>query len=354
MGALTIPSICDRHRCTISARGTVTGRGSRCRLASRPPEAPERTMDDGLTFHHSRMTDALSRLIRLAHLHGSVDLRCLMAGQFMVDHEAAEPGQVPFYLVLDGRCAVTTDSATVTLSTGDLLLVSRGEAHQVTAPSGRKFRFSDESGPMFTTRRTVGVKPDLDLFCGHYHFDTAAGELLFRLLPALVHVTPDTAATTLADLLRDEARFAGPGSAAVVSALCDAMLAMGLRSRPEQRLDTPALWTALGDEALGKVVSGIVERPGDSWTIERMAETASMSRSTFLRRFTARTGTTAATLLTTIRMMVAADLLTNSDRSMSRIAGDVGYSSESAFSQAFRATVGLSPAQYRKNAVHHE
>jgi methylphosphotriester-DNA--protein-cysteine methyltransferase len=43
-----------------------------------------------------------------------------------------------------------------------------------------------------------------------------------------------------------------------------------------------------------------------------------------LCRVSARTGTTATTLLTTIRMMVAADLLTRSDRSVSRVAGEAG------------------------------
>jgi AraC family transcriptional activator of mtrCDE len=57
-----------------------------------------------------------------------------------------------------------------------------------------------------------------------------------------------------------------------------------------------------------------------------------------------------ATLLTAIRMMAAADLLTRTNHSIGRVAHDVGYRSESAFSQAFRAALGTSPAQYRKHA----
>ncbi|MCI2423381.1 AraC family transcriptional regulator [Saccharopolyspora sp. K220] len=295
--------------------------------------------------------DGVSRLIRLAHLEGGLDVRCLMAGQFTLENEAAGPGEVPFHLVLEGSCTVTTGSSAVDLGPGDLLLLTHGDAHQVTASSGRRRRFEDEPGPTFVTRRTVGAEHELDLFCGHYHFESAAGTLLFRLLPSLVHVTLDTPALTLADVLRGEAQFDGPGTGAVVCSLCDALLAMALRSRPDQRLDTPALWTAMGDDVLGRVIADIVERPGEPWTIDRMAAAASMSRATFLRRFTARTGTTVATLLTAIRMMVAADLLTRSDHSVARVASEVGYRSESAFAQAFRATVGAPPAQFRKNAV---
>ncbi|WP_285644335.1 AraC family transcriptional regulator [Lentzea sp. NBRC 102530] len=99
---------------------------------------------------------------------------------------------------------------------------------------------------------------------------------------------------------------------------------MTLRSRPDQRLDTPGLWTATGDDVLGRVISGALEQPGEAWTIERLAAEASMSRATFLRHFSARTGTT--------------------------VAREVGYRSESAFSQAFRAALGTSPARFRRES----
>ncbi|MGW4482964.1 AraC family transcriptional regulator [Amycolatopsis sp. NPDC004368] len=293
----------------------------------------------------------MSRLIRLAQLEGTIDVRCLIAGKFSMEHEATGPDKVPYYLVLDGQCTATTGTTAVDLSPGDMLVFAHGDAHQVSVTTGRKRRWVDEPGPTFTTRRTVGnVKPELDLFCGHYHVDSAAGALLFRLLPPLVHVKLDSSAITLADVLRGEAGYDGSGTGVIVSSLCEALLAMALRSRPEQRLDTPALWTAMGDDVLGHVLAAVIERPGEPWTIERMAAAASMSRATFLRRFSARTGTTVATLLTTIRMMLAADLLTSSDQPVSHIARQVGYSSESAFAQTFRAAVGEPPARFRKKS----
>ncbi|WP_326566180.1 AraC family transcriptional regulator [Amycolatopsis rhabdoformis] len=307
-------------------------------------------MAEPLTPHG--FLDGVSRLIRLARLEGTVDVRCLISGRFSMEHEAVGPGTVPFYLVLHGHCTATTGSAAIDLAPGDLLVFSHGDAHQVRVADGRKRRYEDEPGPTFVTRRTVGGgTPELDLFCGHYRFDSAAGVLLFRLLPPLVHVTLDDAAVRLADVLREEAGFDGSGTGVIVSSLCEALLAMALRSRPEQRLDTPALWTAMGDDVLGRVLAEVVDRPGEAWTIERMATAASMSRATFLRRFSTRTGTTVATLLTTIRMMIAADLLTSSAESVSHIARQVGYSSESAFAQTFRAAVGEPPARFRKKSV---
>ncbi|MFI5611131.1 cupin domain-containing protein [Amycolatopsis sp. NPDC051903] len=295
--------------------------------------------------------DGVSRLVRLAQLEGGVDVRCLLAGRFTLDNPVAGPGEVPFHLVLQGRCAVTSGASAVELGPGDLLLLSHGDAHHVSVTSGRRRRFAESPGTAFPTRRTVGAEPELDLFCGHYRFEPGAGALLFRLLPPLVHVSLDPAALTLAEVLRGEARFDGPGTGAVVASLCDALLAMALRRRPATQLDSPALWTAVGDDALGRAIAGVIDRPAEAWTIERLAAAASMSRATFVRHFTARTGTTVATLVTTIRMMVAADLLSRGDRSVARVADDVGYRSESAFGQAFRAALGTSPARFRREAA---
>ncbi len=45
--------------------------------------------------------------------------------------------------------------------------------------------------------------------------------------------------------------------------------AVGLRARPGQRPDTPGLGTAMGDAVLGGVLAGVVQRPGERWTIDR-------------------------------------------------------------------------------------
>lgn len=295
--------------------------------------------------------DSVSRLVRLARLEGEVDVRCLLAGSFVVDNPAVAPGCVPLHLVLDGRCTVTSATATVHMGPGDLVLLPHGDAHRVLATDGPGLPVTEEPGVAFPTRRTPGAEPRLDLFCGHYRFAPGAGALLFRLMPPLVHVSLDAAALTLAEVLRGEARHDGAGTSAIIAGLLEALLAMALRSRPEQRPETPGLWTAMGDDVLGRVLAGVVERPGEAWTIDRLAADAAMARATFLRRFTTRTGTTVAAMVTAIRMMVAADRLTRSEHSVTRVANDVGYRSESAFGQAFRAALGASPAQYRREAT---
>jgi AraC family transcriptional activator of mtrCDE len=75
-----------------------------------------------------------------------------------------------------------------------------------------------------------------------------------------------------------------------------------------------------------------------------------MSRATFVRHFSRAAGMAVGEFLTRLRMVIAADMLTDSDRPVSVISGAVGYRSESAFGRAFRLATGSTPAQFRKAA----
>lgn len=75
-----------------------------------------------------------------------------------------------------------------------------------------------------------------------------------------------------------------------------------------------------------------------------------MSRSAFAERFAALIGQPPMRYLTNWRMQVAARRLRDGD-AISRIAFDVGYESEAAFSRAFRREKGLPPAAWRQQAA---
>lgn len=151
--------------------------------------------------------------------------------------------------------------------------------------------------------------------------------------------------------MRSEAQHDGPGTAAVVSALCDALLAMVLRSTPNHRLEGDVLWTAVQNASLRKVVEAVLHEPGRGWTIAELAELAAMSRATFIRRFTRGTGMSAGDFLTHIRMITAAELLSTTDHSVGMVAASVGYRSESAFVKAFRTATSSTPARFRRRHV---
>ena len=58
--------------------------------------------------------------------------------------------------------------------------------------------------------------------------------------------------------------------------------------------------------------------------------------------------------LTQWRMMLAANLLARSNTPLARIAEDVGYQTDTAFSRAFRREYGSPPAAWRRSQAARE
>jgi AraC family transcriptional activator of mtrCDE len=294
-------------------------------------------------------------MIRLARLQGRVDVRCLLAGQFVLDNPARRPHEAPFHLLLEGRCVVAFAGGRIQLQPGDLVMFPRGTAHRVLSDrDGRQTATVKEPGSAFPTLRTSGAETDIDLFCGQYTLAPGAGTLLFQTLPDPLHVSlgtdPHEPARVLSALMRQEAQANGPGTAAIVSSLCDALLAMVLRGAPARRLSQGTLWTSTDDQAVTRAVEAVLREPEREWTMAGLAALAAMSRATFIRHFTSATGMAVGEFLTQIRMMIAADLLIDTERPVSAIATAVGYRSDSAFGRAFRMATDTTPTQFRRDA----
>jgi AraC-like DNA-binding protein len=79
-----------------------------------------------------------------------------------------------------------------------------------------------------------------------------------------------------------------------------------------------------------------------------MAKVARMSRSMFAARFQKIIGEGPLTYLTRWRMHTAMQLMTESDESLSAIAGAMGYETDGAFGKAFKRHVGDTPGAYRR------
>ena len=59
-------------------------------------------------------------------------------------------------------------------------------------------------------------------------------------------------------------------------------------------------------------------------------------------------GVTPNLFLNTLRMEKALEYLTDSDRSVTDISYDLGFSSQSGFTRFFCANVGMAPSDYRR------
>jgi AraC-like DNA-binding protein len=92
--------------------------------------------------------------------------------------------------------------------------------------------------------------------------------------------------------------------------------------------------------------------PARDWHLENLSEACAMSRTTFAERFRTVAGVSPLAYLSNWRMRLAGQALrAEADRPVALIARAVGYTSESAFSNAFRRATGVSPKTYRNSGA---
>ena len=89
--------------------------------------------------------------------------------------------------------------------------------------------------------------------------------------------------------------------------------------------------------------------PAKRWTVERLARAVGLSRAAFARRFATVSGRSPLRYLTELRLALAANLLETTDDSLAELALRVGYTSEFAFSRAFKRNHGLAPGSFRRS-----
>lgn len=87
---------------------------------------------------------------------------------------------------------------------------------------------------------------------------------------------------------------------------------------------------------------------GKNWTISQMAAELALSERTFLRRFSAATGQTPKIWLQHEKMHRAKVLLESDQMNITAIAEYCGFQTIEGFRDAFRQTIGITPAVYRR------
>ncbi len=99
---------------------------------------------------------------------------------------------------------------------------------------------------------------------------------------------------------------------------------------------------------LGEVISRLEKEYCGEWTIAAIARIANMAPSTLIPVFKRATGYSPIDYLIRIRALKAAELLRLSDRPVTEIALQTGFSDSNYFARQFRKIYQLSPRDYRR------
>lgn len=262
-------------------------------------------------------------------------------------------GAVKCFAVVNGECLVLLE--------GEKEPVHLGPDDCLMLPHGRPFRLcSDLQAPPVDARLLVSGAPyngirafapgeDFVLIGGHFALEGHA-QLLLDVLPAFVHLKQGAGQASLrgpVEQMMTELRNPQPGWFLAAQQSVYSMLVLVLRMHLEQDARGGMGWlSALAHPQLGRAMKRIHEAPSHPWTVQMLADTAHMSRTSFAGQFRRTVGQSPLEYLTRWRMRLAADRLVHSKDSVSDIARAAGYESESAFSAAFKRRLGVSPRRY--------
>jgi AraC family transcriptional regulator len=101
------------------------------------------------------------------------------------------------------------------------------------------------------------------------------------------------------------------------------------------------------EAAVERVIHAMRENLGEQITMDDMARTAMFSKFHFSRIFLRVTGISPGRFLSALRLQDAKRLLLTTSMAVADISHVVGYNSIGTFSSRFRASIGVSPSEYR-------
>ena len=268
------------------------------------------------------------------------------------------PEKIKFFAVVKGNCWVCIDGEAepIHFATGDVGLLAARRSFVLASDPG--IAPVDAMSLFAGAGRTMLKLGDGGSFTnigGHVLLDPASGRLLANVLPPWIHVpAASPEATTFRWLLNqlvEEQSAEMPGAQLASAQLAQLLFIQILRAHLKTSSPMPAGWLrALGDPRIAHALRLMHGDPGRSWHLDELAKACAMSRTTFAFHFRTIAGVAPLTYLTGWRMRLAERALREEATPVAVIARSLGYTSESAFSNAFKRVTGNSPKAYRSAA----
>jgi AraC-like DNA-binding protein len=298
-------------------------------------------------------TDPFSDILKLTNAETFVSGGFTAGGSWAIRFPS--PDKIKFFALVKGNCWLRIDGqeSPVRVEEGDVFLLSAQPSFVLASdlaavPVDASGLFT---GTVYRTAK-LGDGDDCIQIGGHVRLDPSSGGLLADVLPPLIHVKAASPHATilrwLLDQLVREPAAELPGAALASAQLAQLLFVHILRVHLETSCPLATGWLrAVGDKRLAPALRLMHADPGRSWQLEELAKAAAMSRTTFAHHFKTAAGVPPLTYLTEWRMRLAERALREENTPVSVLAGQLGYTSESAFSNAFKRVTGNAPKRYR-------
>ncbi len=303
------------------------------------------------------LTDILQNLRLESSFYARSDLRAPWGLAF-----SAKDGP-SFHVIVTGQCWLRIDAQRIPLSTGDLVLLPHGVAHQLaSAEEGPVLSLealpSERIGQNAALLSYDGAGERSLLICGGVQFAGPAAHPLLELLPRILLLhrggnqeqeQESAWLDATLTMLGTEALSLRAGSVAMMTRLADILVLQTIRAWLEKEENPRCGWlVALSDPDIGRALALIHHRAEEPWTVSSLAAEIHLSRSVFSERFSQLVGMAPMQYVTRWRMHLASSWIREDHLSLSQVASRLGYSSEAAFSRAFKRHLQVPPGAIRR------
>ncbi|WP_345429235.1 AraC family transcriptional regulator [Actinoallomurus vinaceus] len=292
----------------------------------------------------SQSHDLLSELLRRVRLSGERIVAYAPPRTFSIGF--ADIGSL--HIIEEGELMLRVDGdpRVERVSRGDVVLLPRGDPHRI-SNAGKRAQAIVPAG----AAENDAPEPTRWL-CGTFTIGDPQASHLLGSLPAVIilrgaHGPALEGLEVARRMLVFEMQSPSQGSAVMVARILDLIFIQILRAWAAGADAEPNWLPGALDPQIGVALSAIHRDPGHDWRVEELARACSLSRSAFAARFVARVGMPPAAYLAHVRLDAATDLLRDTSLPVTHIAQRVGYTSEAAFSRAFKNRYGTPPTRWR-------
>jgi AraC-like DNA-binding protein len=217
------------------------------------------------------------------------------------------------------------------------------------------FRLMATGTAPFEVTEGGGGAERAQVICGFLGCDVRPFNPVLEALPRVLYLRRQPGTRTgdrlsqLVELALAESQERQSGTRCVLLHLSELLFVEVVRRYLQSLTSEHRGWLAgLRDPIAGHALTLLHNRPMDAWSLQRLAKEIGVSRSSLAERFTGLIGQPPMRYLTRWRIQLACRRLREDAAKVSAVALDVGYQSEAAFSRAFKAVVGTSPASWRR------
>ncbi len=317
--------------------------------------------------------DALSEVLRTVRLTGAVYFSIdgsapwvaeTLPGNLIAPHVGSGVEHViNYHVVVSGACwAGPVGAAPFRLETGDVIVFPQGDPHVLSSHPGMRgrpeidlYRAANRQRVPLCVSLQGGGPERAKIVCGFLGCDARPFNPLLGALPRVVHLPAARSAASgvrpLLELALAESTTERPGSDGVLSRLSELLFVEVIRAFTAGLGPDQVGWFAgLRDPVVGAALNKLHERPAQSWTLVRLAKEVGASRTILAQRFSRLMGMPPMQYLARWRVQMAANLLRTTSLGLAEIAERVGYGSEPALSRAFKRSLAVAPAAYRRGS----